>query len=532
MKIALVTPTPPDISAFGVRSLSAYLRSKGHETDLVFLPGSIGLLKEGGDFAYHYSDSVVEQVVEICKDADLIGVSFMTSYFDRAIQITEQIRKRLDTKPIIWGGIHASCKPEEALNYADLVCVGEGEESLYEVVEKMRLGEDYTAVTGIWSKKNGQTVTSPVRPLIADLDSLPHFDFSCERHYVYDIHSDSIIPLTPEVLSRTLPLLPYFGAHLKRAFRTMTDRGCPHRCSYCNVSNLKRMYNESKVPYFRARSIPNVIEELENIKKTYPFIEVIQFFDDTFFARPPKQIAEFAALYKARVGLPFYCQASPTTLTEEKLTALLDAGLVYVELGIQTGSLKVKKLYHRQESNEKIIEVTSLLHKYRDRLMTPDYHIILDNPWETEDDTMDTVRLLYQVPKPYGLCLSSLIFFPQTELYEKALAEGLLRDETKEIYRKPFYLPPKRTYPNFLIYLFTFQHIPRFVLRALMSASAVRLFTALNPVFLYKGVYVAGEAMRLLSKGLSAFFAGDFKRIARYIKALIARDPVVAGRKG
>lgn len=530
MDIVLLAPTPPDVSAFGVRSLSAYLRRLGYRTRIVFLPGSIGLLREGGGFAYHYERSTLDDVVELCRDAPLVGVSFMSSYFDRAVQLTGELKRSLGST-VIWGGIHPSCKPEEALEHADLVCVGEGEEALAELLGGVRAGDGPGGVTGIWSRGGGGVARTPLRPLIRDLDSLPHFDFSNEEHFIFDIDTKRVVPLTDGLLSKALPQLPYFGNSFKRAFRTMTDRGCPHRCAYCNVSNLRAMYKGDRTPYLRARSVGDVIDELALIRQRFPFVEVIQFFDDTFFARSAPQLEEFAARYRERIGLPFYCQASPTTLTEEKLASLIGAGLVYVEMGIQTGSRRIKELYHRTESNEKILEVTNILHRHRDRLLRPDYHIIIDNPWESEADTYETVKLLYRVPKPFGLCISSLVFFPQTELYNKAVAEGLLTDEVADIYRKPFYLPPKRSYVNFLIYLLTFQRFPRRLLSLLVRERSVRLLSRpwLSPLF--GACYLLGEGIRLAAKGLGAVRRGDWDRIRLFLRGLVRRDPVVAGRK-
>lgn len=79
-KIVLITPTPPDITAFGVRSLSSFLRARGHKTRLVFLPGSIGLLKTGGTYNYSYSQKIQDALLELVQDADLVGFSFFTSY--------------------------------------------------------------------------------------------------------------------------------------------------------------------------------------------------------------------------------------------------------------------------------------------------------------------------------------------------------------------------------------------------------------------------------------------------------------------
>jgi len=291
------------------------------------------------------------------------------------------------------------------------------------------------------------------------------------------------------------------------------------------------MYDELGSKFFRARSVENFIMELINIKNRFPFIEAVQFFDDTFFARPVHEIEEFSKVYKEKVGLPFYCQGSPNTITEKKMDYLVNAGMVYVEMGIQTGSERIKHLYNRNESNEKIIKATELISHYLPRVLAPDYHIILDNPWETTDDVMDTVRLLMKVPKPYGLCISSLVFFPQTPLYFKAKKEGLIKDEVSDIYRRPFYIPPRRSYANFLIYLLTFQHFPKRLLNLLARDTVVRSLSQRNLEFAYKLGYKIGEKIRFAGKGIKVLYHRDWERIRLYIYKFKAKDPLVEGRK-
>ncbi|MBF0317697.1 MAG: radical SAM protein, partial [Nitrospirae bacterium] len=410
-------------------------------------------------------------------------------------------------------------------------CVGEGEEALLELIGHMQAGTDFYNTAGLYFKRGHDIIKNPLRPLIKDLDVLPPFDFSNDGHYIYDKDTEDIVPLDAGFLKKVLPFLPYHDGKLKRAYRTMTDRGCPHRCAYCNVSNLKAMYKDNKTPYLRQRSVPVVIRELVDIKGRYPFIEVVQFFDDTFFARPLHEIEEFAGLYKQQVDMPFYCQASPTTLTEEKLLPLIEAGLTYVEMGIQSASSRIKTLYRRTESNEKVIEAAKLLHRYRARLLPPDYHIILDNPWEDASDTVETARLLHRLPKPYGLCISSLVFYPQTELYVKAVAEGIIKDDVTQVYRRPFYMPPKRNYQNFLVYLSTFQHFPRSIMRMLLSQGAVVFFSALRIGALYDALYKAGELIRFVTKGFAALKNRDWHRLKLFAANLTAKDRIVAGRK-
>ncbi len=58
----------------------------------------------------------------------------------------------------------------------------------------------------------------------------------------------------------------------------------------------------------------------------------------------------------------------------------IETGLVFIEMGIQTGSDTIRKLYQRPESNETILNGTRLVHEFHHRLLKPHYHVILDNP--------------------------------------------------------------------------------------------------------------------------------------------------------
>ncbi|HLG29367.1 MAG TPA: hypothetical protein VI387_04080, partial [Candidatus Brocadiales bacterium] len=150
---------------------------------------------------------------------------------------------------------------------------------------------------------------------------------------------------------------------------------------------------------------------------------------------------------------------------------------------------------------------------------------------ETHDDVMDTVRLLMKVPKPYGLCISSLVFFPQTPLYFKAKKEGLIKDEVSDIYRRPFYIPPRRSYANFLIYILTFQHFPKWLLSLLARDPVVIFLSRRNLAFVYKLGYKVGEKIRFSAKGLKVLYHRDWERIRLYLHKIKANDPLVEGRK-
>lgn len=507
MNIVLITPTPPDINAFGIRTISSVLKRSGFSTKIIFLPGGIEHLRFNASYIYKYSKKTLKQISELCKDASLIGFSFMSQYFDRTVQITKHLKKQF-SPPIIWGGIHATYRSEQCLNHCDAVCIGEGEYAIMGIAEKMSRGDDYTDTQSCWFKVNGDIKRNEAGPIVQNLDELPFVDYDLENHYVYDWRSKDIIPIDTNMMKKQFLKIEYCNNKHLIAYRTMTSRGCPHRCSYCASSAMMRL---------RRRSVDNVIEELQQILTKFDYIELISFFDDTFFAAPIEYFEEFRNKYKSKIGLPFHAQCSPTTISERKMELLIDAGLYNTEMGIQTGSDRIKKMYRRIVPNQKIINAAALISKYRSRMLIPDYHVILDNPWETREDVLDTLRLLLNLPGKFRLQISSLIFFPGTELNEKAKQEGILKDELNEVCRKPFTYP-KGTYLNYLIYLSGFPIVPRGLLKLLANKLFIKGFHTQESSKFLEFLFAATEKVRLVIKGILALVKGDFRRIFNYFK--------------
>jgi anaerobic magnesium-protoporphyrin IX monomethyl ester cyclase len=507
MNIVLITPTPPDINAFGVRILSAVLKRAGHGVKCIFLPEGIEHLKFDASFVYQYPEKTLQQIAEICGAADLIGVSFMSLYYDRAVQITDQLKKHVN-KPVIWGGTHPTARPEECLDHCDIVCVGEGEEAIVELAAAMAAGKPYDGIRNLCFKQNGAVKKNPSRPPVADLDALPFVDYDIRDHYVYNWRSGDVVALDESIMKEQFLRMPYFRKRGLYAYRTMTSRGCPHRCSYCASSSMGAL---------RRRSVDNVVAELKDIRKRFPYVELISFFDDTFFAAPVPWFEEFRDKYKKEIGLPFHAQCSPATISEAKMELLIDAGLYNTEMGIQTGSERIQQMYRRVVPNQKVIEAAALIQKYGSKLMPPDYHVILDNPWETTQDVRDTLNLLLSLPGRFGLQISSLIFFPGTELNEKARQEGIIKDELNEVCRKPFTFP-KWTYLNYLVYLSGLPAVPRGLLKLLAGDGFVNRLHSQEPRAIWRFMFGVTNKLRLILRGLGALFTGDWRRIIHHFK--------------
>lgn len=518
MKLTFISPSPPDLYSPGIRILSSYLKQHGHQVRMIFLPGGVEHLNFESSFIYQYKDSIIKEVIELSKDSDLIGISFMTLYFDRAVQLTKRLKQALDI-PISWGGIHPTLRPEEALEYADMVCVGEGEEAVLELCNKINEHKDYTDTAGFWFKVGDKIIKNDIRPLIEDLDSLPFQDYTLEDDYVYSIFEDKMVKITNEFFEKISMVAPDLKGNFFPSYKVMTTRGCPHNCSYCCSSVLKNQLYPKK--YLRRRSVENVMLELEDIKRRFPYIGVILIFDDVFFMASKEYIQEFASEYKKRIALPFHAQCSPTTTDEDKLEILMDAGLIFVEMGIQTGSKSTQKLFDRTFSNDRILQAACAIGKYSDRMLSPCYHIILDIPWESDEETLETLKLIMQLPRPYWLKFSSLIFFPETGLYHLAKKEGLITDELKDVYRKPFTYPSGK-YVNYLVYLSGFCYFPRWVSRILITKPLFNFFSnkKFNKMFLI--LFKITEVIAKVGKGFRALFTGKFAYLGKQVSLRIA----------
>lgn len=480
MKAILISPYSY-IFGLGVRSMSAYLKSFGHEVKIIFLPSGRLEHKLVSDWSYEYDEKVLKQLLELCEGSGLIGITLMTNYFLRVAKLTERLKSNLSTL-VVWGGIHATIRPEECLQYADLACVGEGEKALLNLVECLKNGEDYQHVKNLWVKSNGRIIKNDVSPLIKDLDTLPYPDYDLEDHFILD--QGTIKPMDGVLLEKYFDRSP----HTKKdyvPYTTMTSRGCPHHCSYCCNDVYLRLYCGEK--YLRRRSPEKIIEEISSFRERFNFVNYIDFQDDSFFAASAKEIHRFSLLYKERIGLKFWCYGSPRTITEQKVEYLVEAGLDHVTMGIQTGSQRTQELYRRNIRNENVMEAAKVLNKHSSVIGPPSYDIILDNPYESLEDNLETLRLLVELPRPYNLRSFSLVFFPGTSLYEKAKQDGLIIDEEEQIYKKHYHRH-QGTYVNFMFYLIG-NNFPKLILQFLLNRKIAKCLNRKSLVCLFTTGY-------------------------------------------
>lgn len=127
-------------------------------------------------------------------------------------------------------------------------------------------------------------------------------------------------------------------------------------------------------------------------------------------------------------------------------------------------------------NNERMLRSMTTINKYRNRVV-PFYDFIVDTPSETDSDKIETLRLISRIPKPYRLGIYALVLLPGTRLYIKAMADGIIKDEIREVYEKHFFIRE----PNYLnLSILVAQNIrfPGHLLRFLVCPSVFKLFNS------------------------------------------------------
>jgi len=423
MKITLISPFP-DVYSYGLRSLSGVARNAGHETQILFMTQQ---------FTEPYAPEVLDQMVEITRGSDLVGVTLMSNFWDNSVAVTRAVKEKLGI-PVVWGGIHPTIRPDECLEHADYAAVGEAEISFLGLLENLGNGEP---IPGI--RQRGVSEVLRAAPP-EDLNQLPLPDFDLENHFV--LESGKLVPMTRELLR----------ARTDGIYLTIPSRGCPFDCTYCCNVFLNQEFPENRS--VRRKTMPNLVSEVETVLNRMPVFDKVKFDDDAFFFLSIEEMRIFAEDYKRRIGLPLMITGvTPSTVRRDKIETLVDAGLVEIRMGIETGAKEMRMEYKRPQTERKVVSAAMLLSEYGDRLV-PYYDLIIDNPWESEESQVESLRFMARLPKPYELILYSLTFYPGTDVYDQALKEGLVKDDIEDVYRK-YYHSIEPTYLNELFKVLT-----------------------------------------------------------------------------
>ncbi len=276
---------------------------------------------------------------------------------------------------VVVGGVHATFAPERVLEHprVDSVCVGEGEEALLELCQALVKGNPVSGIRNIWIKTGSGIEKNPMRPPIA-LDTLPDEDLSIFEEQRF------FRPMQGKVYR----MIPF-----------NMDRGCPFDCSFCAAPLYRQFYKSCGTGvYFRAKSMARVKEELQSTVGRYK-ADYVYFNSETFFARPDKDLKDFAAFYAEKIKLPFWCQTRIETIKLERIRLLEKMGCDRISVGIEHGNEEFRrKVLSKHFTNRQVLEAFDILGQSR---IPVTVNNMIGFPDETRELAMDTIRLNRQI---------------------------------------------------------------------------------------------------------------------------------------
>ncbi len=299
-------------------------------------------------------------------------------------------------RAIIVGGADMTDHPEVYLERgADFVLIGEGEQTLAELIAYLRgqtplpagEGSPFTQIAGLaYRADDGSLVRTMPRPVISRLDDIPFpaWDLVDRQRY------------------RQI----WLERHGYYSMNLVTTRGCPFHCNWC----AKPIWGQR----YHVRSPENVVEEMAWLKETFN-PDRIWFMDDIMGIQD-RWIEAFADLLEARgLRIPFKSLNRVDLLLRGKtIPALARAGAEIVWVGAESGSQKILDAMEKGTTVEQIYAATRQLHAHGIKVA---FFLQFGYPGETRADIELTLKMVRDLmPDDIGISVSYPL--PGTRFYE------------------------------------------------------------------------------------------------------------------
>lgn len=386
--------------------LSGILEDKGHETAVAF---NACLFHDRSNLEIPWLSKYFDDRALFIKELkdqnpEVICFSCITSTFQWAIAVAEEMKTWNPDIKTIFGGVHVSAIPDRVIEKApvDYVVAGEGEIAIQKIIDRIATGNtDPEPIENTRFKLDGEVVVGRQSAFFQELDTLPWFNKEIWENY-----------------------LPMTGKYM-----TMASRGCPYRCTFCfNNFFAELPETKKKGKYVRFRSVDHVLAELKWAIARYGDITFIDFQDDVFTANK-KWLREFSERYRKEIGIPFQCLTHPKYMDEETAQLVSKAGCKWIQMGVQSMDEDFKnKHLLRYERSDNIREACRVMNKYGIRAKLDHMFGLPGEPLSAQAKALD----LYREYVPSRIQTFWTCYLPGTDMMNEALENGTLSQEEAE----------------------------------------------------------------------------------------------------
>jgi len=400
MRILLISANrermPYPVAPLGLAYIAKALKQSGHDVRAIDLC---------------FSAAIEDDVMQIAADfpPEVIGISLRNldnltypssiSYLPE-LEETVAIVRCHTSAPLVIGGSGFSLAPIPLMQRVDLDfgVVGEGEESMVQLVRRLEQGASPQGIPGVLSK--GEDGFIPPLPLAS---------FHAPDQGILD----------------TARYLQEGGmANLQ------TKRGCPFDCIYCTYPLLegKRV---------RKRAVAEVVQEIKDLQAEQG-VDYIYFVDDIFNYPQDYTAALCQEMITQEVAVKWTAFVNPRFLTAEIIALMAKAGCQGLELGIDAGSAKMLRAYGKGFEKEDIARASE---HCQEAGLPFALYLLLGGPGEDEATLQESFALMDCLSPTAVIVMQGIRIYPHTALQEVAVQEGIIaRDD--DLLEPRFYISP------------------------------------------------------------------------------------------
>jgi radical SAM superfamily enzyme YgiQ (UPF0313 family) len=279
-----------------------------------------------------------------------------------------------------------------------MIIRGEGEHTSLELAKCLEKNGDLKKVLGINFRNNGQIISTPDRPLIKDVDSLPFPDrelLDVEYH-----NTTAGIVVAPKKFSSFV-----------------SSRGCVFKCRFCGCRRLAR-------DLWRSRSVENILEELHLLfSQGY---KQFLFVDDNFTLNPKRVIKLCRRLKNEKVDIEFFAEGRVDQCPQNMLCEMSRANCKMMYFGIENGTQKVLDYYDKQTTPQQALDAVKKARKAGIDVIVASF--ILGAPHETRQEIWNTLKFAQKLQADIPQ-FNILATFAGTDIWEELKLQGLLDEE-------------------------------------------------------------------------------------------------------
>jgi anaerobic magnesium-protoporphyrin IX monomethyl ester cyclase len=400
----------------GMAYLAGALRSAGYPVRCIDAVGEKPKhYRPFGNSGLFTNGLTTGKIIErIPAEARIVAISCM--YSNEWIHVKELIKELKSKRPgilLLTGGEHVTSDYRNILienDGIDYCCMGEGEETIAELVMALENRSDPGNVAGIAFREQGEIRVTAYRPRIKDIDRIAWPDWS-------GIPVDNYLHL--EMGNDTQG---------KRSMPILASRGCPFQCTFCTSPSMW-------TTRWSVRNVDDVIDEIRSYVATYR-VNHIEFFDLTAIVEKEWIMAFCNRLIEEKFGITWSLPTGSRTeaLTEEVLHLLRKSGCEKMSLSPESGSVKTLARIRKQQDLSRMLRVMRNCHRTG---IIVKANILFGLPGQTRSEVLESFIFIFKMALVGVDDVACFHFVPYagSQLFQELVNSGkIARNENYDLF--------------------------------------------------------------------------------------------------